>query len=404
MNDQMRMKRVDRAALKVLFHVPFFAAGVAKLPVSFTDDISTACTDGNKILWSRTFIDSLKDEQIVTVLAHEVCHCLLGHIWRAPVGCDWDVWNQAIDHATNLMLKEFGAQIQSKRMANPFPFPEPESAYCMNPAFAGMAEEKIYSILAGQNPPNGNKGKQGSGKGQGKPSAGQGQPQPGSMPSFGQISKPATSQEQQAKQKTDWQNTLLQSVAAQKQRGDVPGMLARIVQDLIEPAIEWQDLVRALLREQVNDDWNFMRPNKFFDESDFILPSLDSERIGALIVGIDTSGSIDQDILRQFKGIMQQALEELRPRKLIEICCDTRVTSEREYRVGETLAMDAPGGGGTRLEKIFERIEERDLAPKALVILTDLETTFPKQEPEYPVIWVTWGKTEAPFGTVISVN
>lgn len=403
LEDQARMKRIDRAALKVLFHVPFFAAGVSKLPVTFDDSIPTACTNGNGIRWSRAFLDKLKDEEIVTVYCHEVCHCLLGHLWRAPQGCDWGLWNQATDHAVNNMLKEFGAQVQTTRKANPFPFPEPQDAYCANPAFAGMAEEKIYSILASQpKTPGGSGSKTGSGQ----PQPGASKPQPGSMPSFGQMDKPQTSSEEQGKQKTEWQNTLLQSASAHKQRGELPGMFARLVEDLIDPKIPWQDMLRSLLREQINDDWDFMRPNKYFEDSDFILPSLHSERIGEIIVGIDTSGSIDTELLKQFKGAMQEALEELKPRVMHEICCDTRVTAEREYHVGDTIAKEAPGGGGTRLEKIFERIEERELAPKAIVILTDLETSFPKQIPEYPVIWCNWGDSNktAPFGTILQVR
>src|SRR5512139_3030623 len=107
-----RDRRLEKARMLVLFNVPFFAIGVAKMPVVWDDSIPTASTDGKVIKWSGKWFDSLPDPVLPTVLCHEVCHCLFGHLWRVPSGnCDWDIWNQATDHAVNLMLKEFSQQI-----------------------------------------------------------------------------------------------------------------------------------------------------------------------------------------------------------------------------------------------------------------------------------------------------
>ena len=94
-----REKRLEKAQMRVPFTVPFFAPGVAKLPVTWDKSVDTACTDGEGIKWNPEFFDKLKDQELVTVLCHEVCHCLLGHIWRIPPDQDWDRWNQATDHA-----------------------------------------------------------------------------------------------------------------------------------------------------------------------------------------------------------------------------------------------------------------------------------------------------------------
>jgi predicted metal-dependent peptidase len=101
--------------MRVLSQVPFFAPGVARLPVVWDESIDTACTAGDNIRFNPGFFDKLKEQEVVTVLCHEVAHCLLGHIWRAPVGCEWEIWNQATDHAVNNMLKEFAEQVTAKR-------------------------------------------------------------------------------------------------------------------------------------------------------------------------------------------------------------------------------------------------------------------------------------------------
>jgi predicted metal-dependent peptidase len=394
-----RDKRVDRAQLKVLFSVPFFAPAVARLPVVFDDSIPTACTAGKEIRFNGKWFDTLPDPVVATVLAHEACHCLLGHLWRAPGGVDWDIWNQACDHAVNLMLKEFSAQVIANRLADPFPFPDPQDAYCANPAFAGMNEEKIYQILSGQ--------KGSGGGGQGQPGQGQGQGKH-SMPSFGQMQQPANGQAAQAKQlQSSWDNTMIQSVTMAKGRGTVPGSVSAFVGELLDPKVPWWEVLRNWLREQASDDWNWMRPNEYFDESGFILPSLDSERIGAVVFGKDTSGSVTcyPEITTQFVTEQQNCLDDLRPSKLVDICCDTRITRVKEYVAGEAIDKDFPGGGGTDFRPIFEHCEAMPVPPKCLVILTDLDGTMPDKAPEFPVIWCVYGsKEQAPFGETIHAD
>src|SRR5277367_4287721 len=155
-----RQKRLDKAQLRVLFQVPFFAPGVARLPVFFDDSgqVPTACTDGERIIWSGPWFDSLPDAVLTTVLCHEACHCLLGHLWRLPgPGGDMGVANEACDHAVNLMLREFSELIMAKRLADPFPFP-PDAPGLADPAYRGMAEETIYAKLMANRPQGGKAG------------------------------------------------------------------------------------------------------------------------------------------------------------------------------------------------------------------------------------------------------
>jgi len=409
------MKRIERAQMKVLFTVPFFAPGVAKLPVVFDDSVDTACTDGELIRFSPAFCDKLSDPELVTVLVHEVCHCLLGHLWRAPVGADWNVWNQATDHAVNLMLKEFAAIVTGKKLADPFPFPKPESDYCIDPQFSGLAEEVIYGRLASRQPqgkagsPGGSGGSGGSGKTRpGANGAQSGTGKPGSMPSFGQIEKPkgangAPGSPSSKQLQNEWQSTLIQSAKLASGQGNVPASMARFVDTVVSPQIPWPELLRSLLREQAYDDWCWSRPELCYEGSGFILPSLHSERISAVVFCIDTSGSINGDLLAKFKAEIANCLHEMRPSKLIEICCDAAIQREVEYQVGDTILRDAPGGGGTSFVPALSRCAAMNPIPKAVVYLTDGFGDF-GAEPPFPVIWVMYGGCDkAPFGTVITV-
>lgn len=392
-----REKRLEKAQMRVLFQVPFFAPGVAKLPVDFDKSVDTACTDGERIKFNPDFFDKCKDQELVTVLCHEVCHCLLGHIWRIPPDKDWEKWNQATDHAVNNMLKEFGEQVTSKRLADPFPFPDGQ--WCMDPAFKGLSEEEIYSRM-----PKGNGGGSGQKPGKGKPGQGSGS---GSKPSIGQIApgNPGQDPAQAKKVKSDWDHTLMQCAQAVKARGDLPGAMSSFIGELLNPTVPWWEIVRNWLREQCEDDWNFMKPNKFYDDSGFILPSLHSERIGPIVFATDTSGSIDDQIAAHFRTEKQACLDDLKPSALLDIQCDTRIQKVTEYKPGDEITGDIHGRGGTSFCPVFEHVSKLQVAPKCLVYLTDLDGTFPDTEPDYPVLWVAYGGgTKAPFGEIVQAS
>jgi predicted metal-dependent peptidase len=380
-----RDKRVEKAQTRVIFTTPFFAPGVAKLPVVFDDRVETACTDGVRIVWGTEFFDGLTDHQVVTVMVHETAHCLLGHSWRAPEGVDWEQWNIACDHAVNLMLKDFSGEVTKRGLADPFPFPEPADAYCADPRFRGMAEEAIYKALGSRK-----KGQSG------------GNPQAGSMPSFGQISKPELGKGSPGKLKSDWANTLIQSAKLAQGQGALPGSLARLVDETIHPRVPWWEILRSWLREQAADDWDFLHPDPVYEGSGFLMPSLHSERCGPIVFATDTSGSIDQTMLARFQAEKQNCLDTMRPRSLLDIYCDDRIQAVYSYSPGADIAKTCPCGGGTDFRPVFSHLESLTEPVKAVVYLTDLYGTFPDGDPGAPIIWVTWTKDgKAPFGEVV---
>jgi predicted metal-dependent peptidase len=403
-----RKRRVESAQTRVVLRLPFFAPGLLRLPVEFDDSgaIPTAATDGKRIIWSGKWFDSLPDGVLPTVLCHEVAHCLYGHLWRGKdiAGLEHGVWNQAVDHAVNTMLKEFSAQTMGKGLADPFPFPDPQDAYCADPAYAGWAEERIYHDLMA-------KPKQSGGKGQKRSKAGAsggqgGQPDPHSMPDFGQILPPGPGQagskpDKQLRQQ--WQDTLIQSVNAVKGRGDLPGDLSRMVKDLTSSKLPWWEILRSYLRELASDDWNFQHPALEWSDCDFILPSLRSEKVGSVVFGSDWSGSTC-GLMEQFHAEKQSCLDDLKPRSLIDIGFDTEIGWEKEYFPGETINTEVKCGGGTCFRAFFARCEAMQPQPKVVVVLTDLDGSMPDCEPPFPVIWVRYGNSPAPWGTVIDAE
>jgi predicted metal-dependent peptidase len=440
-----RETRINNAQMRLLFLVPFFAPGVMKLPVVWDNGQKYACTDGKKIKWNTEHFDSCKDEELVTVMCEEVGHNMLGHLWRAPVGADWKTWNRACDQVVRNMMAEFSEKVMAKGLADPFPFPNKET-HSPDPKYRGMSEEEVYASMirdqqqqggqqpqqqppqpgAGKPQPGAGKPQPGAGKpgpqlpgkkskpgqqpGQGKPQPGpaqpgqgQGLPQPGEPEEFAEFEQPAGADAlEKEKLKTSWDGTMLAAVQAAKGRGDLPGFMKEFAEEFVSPKIGWWEVLRSLLREQCNDDWNWMKPSPYFDDSPFILPDLDAEKIGTIVFATDTSGSINLKLLSIFQTEKQNALDEMNPTKLVDIYCDTQIHKVAEYTPGETIDRDCPGRGGTSFIPVFEHIEQSGEVPKVLVFFTDLDGTFPAEDPGYPVIWVVYGdKRHVPFGEVI---
>jgi predicted metal-dependent peptidase len=139
---------------------------------------------------------------------------------------------------------------------------------------------------------------------------------------------------------------------------------------------------------------------------------MDSEATGEIVVAIDTSGSIDSEMLAQFGGELQAIVDEVRPRQTRVLYCDTRVTSCQEYEPGETIELSVKGRGGTAFTPVFDHVSENmDDLPKCLVFLTDLLCHDYPDEPEYPTLWVAtdrywieYPECQPPFGDVIQLE
>jgi predicted metal-dependent peptidase len=66
------------------------------------------------------------------------------------------------------------------------------------------------------------------------------------------------------------------------------------------------------------------------------------------------------------------------------------------------------GGGGTNFGPAFDHLREKNIRPECLVFLTDGFGMFPKEAPNYPVIWCLTSShlenTQFPFGECLEMK
>lgn len=385
--------KIDKAMTALVIDQPFFAILAMRLEQVETTEVPTFATDGKRLLINPDFCALLSDGEVVTVLAHEVLHCALGHIWRAPAGADPQTWNCAIDNETNWELEQ--ANLEAGNHSAMKPFPWPSCGHIMENRFKDMAAEKVYRVLAeeaAQEPED----RQGQGQGR-QSQAGRGPKQTG----FGEVLE--APKDDQSRLKQEWERALVQAASIGKNRGFVPGAVKELVEKIISTKVDWRSLLRDFLSTTAQEDWNFARPNTRFEDTGFLMPSLHNEKAGHIVFAADTSGSINSQLLAEYIAEAQQALDELSPEKLTVIYCDAAIQAIKEYEPGDKIDVETVGRGGTDFRPVFDHFNKADELPKVLVYLTDLCGDFPTEAPEYPVLWITEYDQEAPFGETIKV-
>jgi hypothetical protein len=285
--------------------------------------------------------------------------------------------------------------------------------------------EAIYKMLKeieDQNQPPQNQPQQqpgpgqgsGKGKGKGKPQPGndpgQGPPQPD--PAGGEVRDlpgkdgQAATEAEKEQGRQDWKIATQQAAKIAKSCGKLPGELLRLVDDILEPVIDWKEALRQFVDRVSRNDYSWRRPNSRYMAQGVILPTLYNQELPPMIGAIDLSGSVSQEEanqeLTEFDDILNQY-----PTDLTILPFNTQVktadikTFTREDR---PLRMEVKAGGGTAYSPIFKWINENMSDPPCcVIILTDMECQDFGPEPEYPVFWINTGKRckQPPFGEMI---
>lgn len=201
-------------------------------------------------------------------------------------------------------------------------------------------------------------------------------------------------------------------------RGSAPELLERLAMDLPRVETPWEQIFRSIVQTAFQEatEKNYSRPNRrwlalerdYFSRAGVDLPFTPDtlkKRGTRLAVALDTSGSIDGELLGRFTREIAQMCH-YNQRNLVLIIGDAAVhrIAEIDWRdVSNELArIKYTGGGGTDFRPLIEAA--KDFEPDALVYLTDLygETG---DEPDFPVIWATHGIAgDAPWGEQIKLK
>lgn len=198
----------------------------------------------------------------------------------------------------------------------------------------------------------------------------------------------------------------------QQRRGTLPaGVLEAIEEMLRPPTIPWTREIKHWVGNQVKGHYKltWKRLSRRIETEDF--KGKNRVRLLKLMVGLDTSGSVQQaefsEFFSELKGIQKAYKSDI---TILE--CDAKVQKEYKLRQHSEIDYHVKGRGGTDFRPFFEYIQEHRLNPDAVIFFTDLCAAFPDKPPPYPVLWVVpssaadYYKTYAKnlFGKVVVIN
>jgi len=383
-----------RAAL--IMEKPFLGALVLRLPLVEADPswCRRTATDARSFYYNRQYLERLDFEQTKFVLAHEALHCALAHFARREHRSRRR-WDLACDFAVNPLLVADGLT--------------PPAGVLLAARFRNMVAEEIYPYLREDteeqtldqhlyddaDEPHGHDPHPASHM---PPAGGAGAPAAGAAP------PPPLSAPERERLRLQWQQRLAGAAQTAMQAGKLSAHMARLVNELLQPALPWRALLARYLTSAARNDYDFAHPSR--REGSAILPGLRSGQVD-LVVALDTSGSIADEEMREFVSEIDAIKGQISARVSL-LACDERISEDSPWIAESWEALLLPerfvGGGGTRFTPVFEWIEHQERRPDLLVYFTDAAGEFPAFEPDYPVLWLVKGKLPVPWGTRIQLN
>ena len=387
----------------------------------------TAYTDGVNKKYSRPFIEKIISEpKLRGLILHENLHVALKQLPRGIEMWKQDakIANMAADFVVNDIIKNITGKVANGNEA----IVELPDGALYDEFFHNWNMREVYNHIRKENPERGKK--------QGGSSAGQGE-------NDSQDSPPSQGGKQDNKIKAngkeydlgdsgfdehDWENIGELTPEEIKDLGDgidralreggmlagrMGGKMPRQISDLLEPKIDWREVLRDFVSSTTKgkDEFTWRKMNKRHLANDYYLPSMENETIGEVVIAIDTSGSIGGKELTEFATELASICGVVEPELVRVIWWDYDVHGEQVFKPDqyENIAslLKPLGGGGTRVSCVSKYINEKKINAEAVIVFTD---GYVEDDIEWnivpPTLWmITMNKSlDVPCGKKVIFN
>lgn len=392
--------KISKAKYKLILNNPFFATLLFGLDIvdgtewiDASGGAKTMATDGRRIFYHKEFVEQHSMPELIGALAHEVMHCAMLHMYRLR-GRDLKLWNIATDIAINQVLTKppftpdgstpegFGFTLPPNWLMVYQGSRHPDGLSTWIPEYENQTAEWIYDDLKSK------------ALDQERSSLLERQ---ALDTLIDPLKSPGSSEEGDDGQapledlEALWREKLQRAKLVAEQAGKMPSSLLRQVGELLRPKVNWRSLLHQFVDQMAanREDYWWRLPNKRYIAHGFYMPGLYSEVLPPLVVAIDTSGSIDDEMLREAISELNWLRQTYKIETTYLVYCDCRVAGVEIYGMEDDISVTQPkGGGGTSFVPPFEWVERQGINPAALIYFTDGYGDAPRHPPEYPVLWM----------------
>ena len=369
--------KLIKARIEMLISAPFFGNLATRLRFKdATEWCPTLATDGRYFYYNRNFVAAMSDAEIVFGIGHEVLHCVYDHFDVARRGNrDPRLWNIANDYVINadLIDAKIGEEIKLVKI-------------CFDWKYRGMVSEEIYDDLFEQAKEEGrvidvdsfdihldrDDGDDDGATGEGGEANSEG----------GDKDGPAKyTAEEKEKISQEFKNATMQAAKAAG-AGNLPGGVKRALDHLLNPQLDWRQLIAMQIQSVVRSDYTYQTPSRKGLNEGFYLPGMDRETTIDVAISMDVSGSIYDTMLRDFLSEVKGIMDQYTDFRIHLFCFDTEVHNPvtfTPHNMEEFMEYDIQGGGGTEFDCVFDYMKEAGIVPKKHIMFTD----------GYP--WGSWG-------------
>lgn len=365
------MEKLAKAKSGLILDQPFFASLLLSMPMIQDNSVPTMATDGDSIRYNSTWVDSLSVGEVTFVLAHEVLHCVFQHCLRIGEK-NPDRWNQATDYIINELLTKEKIGVMPK-------------GGLLDSALVAQGEgtaEGVYRLLPDLQKDQAKTGERG-----------------GALDS---LSQPSQDESVISQKESEMRVKVIQAKNAAKMVGKLSSGLDRLIKDVTRTETDWRSVLRRFLSDRAKLDLSYSKPKRRFLADDIYLPSLTGEKLGAIAIAIDCSGSINETQLAEFESEVQAVLQDAQPSEVRVIYFDSEVLRSETFTQDDNIKLCPIGGGGTAFSPVISALEASEVLPIACIFLTDLLCDDFGPVPSFPVLWASTCRRHGavPFGEV----
>ena len=350
-------QRLSKNITAIMGHERYIAlAGVLMIGISaIKDDCPTAYTNGRDEYYGRAFVDGLTDPEFRGLILHENYHKLLRHLvtWAWMFLENPRLANMACDYVINLIIY----------LENRDGFAVLPKGALLDERFAGMSAAQVYKILKQEEEENG-----GDASNAPNESAG--------LDEHDWEGAQEMSEEEQRGLAQEIDQAIRQGALT---AGKVGSGGNRAINELLQPEVNWREVLREFITETCRgtDDSTWRQPSRRHLAMGMLRPSGITERVGELVIAIDTSGSIGQHELTKCLSEIKGVCDMVKPESVRILYWDTKVCAEEVYGgTGTPLEQltqttKPQGGGGTRVQCVPDYIQKNNINAQAVIVLTD---------------------------------
>ena len=385
-------KKIISARALLMRNNPFFALLLMHMRYVAVPGMEQISTNGETIFFSPEWMKKYNQNEVCSLLCHQVLHILMGDIWR-PITDKGDEYHFERDLVVNAELKACGVgayyvyvrsipdkeiyddrwgfvieRQEHRRMVDTDEFWSYELYDVEDGVVILEAADDIWS----------------------------------------QYHEYAANKGSHLQLKSLWKK-LAQQYGRQ---GNIPLSIRRSFMNNGSGRLDWRKLLSDFVQEETFD-YSFCPPDKRSDDIGFFLPDYNEKEfiVHDVLFMVDTSGSISEQDLKEAYAEIQHAIDLFNGnlRGLLGFF-DADITEPLPFSSTNDVAKIVPyGGGGTDFRPIFDYMAQHysNHLPACLIIYTDGFGTFPSKQATLgvPVLWlINNNEVNPPFGKVARVG